>query len=99
MKDNRPRFKTPEARALMALVLALDPTVAPELRHMFRKGVRNIRFDHMSVLNHQTGKYDYLPDPCAWMGDINQHVGIMLLKGSSGVDRNHPDAKWWLNGF
>jgi hypothetical protein len=99
MEDKRPIFKTPEARALMALVLAMDPTIAPHLRMMIRRGVRNIRHDHMSVLNRQTGKYDYLPDPCAWSGDITPHVGMMLLKGSSGVDRNHPDAKWWTNGF
>lgn len=97
--DNRPRFRTPEARAFMAFVLAMDPTVAPVLRQMFRMGVRNIRFDHMHIFNPQTGRHDYLPDPCAWAGDINQHVGVMMLKGSSGVDRNDPSATWWINGF
>jgi len=88
--DQRPRFRTPEARAFMALVLAMDPTVAPWLRKMFRMGVRNIRHDRILFTNPGGTPFE-VPDPGAWSGDINPNVGIMLLRTREG--------EWWLNGF
>jgi hypothetical protein len=88
--NDKPRFKSPEVRKLMAFTLALDPTMADGVRKLFRMGVRNIRHDTMLV-RQADGSYAQLPDPCAWMGDINQQVGIMLLRSK--------DGEWWLNGF
>ena len=95
---NKPRFRSQKDRDLMVLVLAMDPSVSKALREMFRMGVRNIRHDHMYIYNPRTGQHDYLPDPTAWSGDINPHVGIMMLRGTPET-RNEPGAEWWLNGF
>jgi len=89
--DNRPRFRTPADRALMALTLALDPSMTEMLRRMLRMGAHDIRADYMYIFNPTTGKHDYMDDPGAWNARINQHVGVSLLRGKDGV--------WFLNGF
>ncbi len=88
--NDKPRFKNKETRNLMALALALDPTMRDSVRQLFRMGVRNIRHDHI-VRTTPNGKVEWIPDPGAWSGDINPHVGIMLLRNK--------DGGWWLNGF
>lgn len=85
------RFRNQEARQLMAFTLAMDPTMSEMLRRMLRMGVNNIYPDYMLVQKEGGCGYEPLPDPSAWMGRINQHVGVMLLRGRDGV--------WFLNGF
>jgi hypothetical protein len=85
------RFRSSQARELMAFTLALDPTMSDMLRRMFRMGAHDIRPDHMYVFNPATGKHDYMADPGAWNARINEHVGVSLLRGRDGV--------WFLNGF
>lgn len=87
--NNKSRFKSPEVRNMMAFTLALDPTMAEGVRKLFRMGAHNIRHDWMYV-RQPDGNYHRLPDPTAWNADINQHVGICLLRSR--------DGEWWLNG-
>ena len=89
--DKVARFRSKEARALMALTLAMDPTMAGQLRHLFRMGAYDIRPDYMYVFNRYTGKYDRMDDPGAWNATLFAHVGVSLLRGQDGV--------WFLNGY
>jgi len=94
MNDNK-RFRNSESRNLMAFVLALDPTMRDTLRQLLRMGAYNIRHDHMYVLNKETGKYDYLPDPTAWNADLDafggkNNMGVTMLRTRQG--------EWFLNG-
>lgn len=83
-------FKSKEARSLMALTLAIDPTMAPVLRQMIRMGAHSIHPDYMLVMKPEGG-YTRVDDPGAWNGYINASVGVSLLRGRDGV--------WFLNGF
>ena len=84
------RFRSPEARALMTVVLAMDPSVRPMLRRMLAMGAHDIRPDYMFT-RQADGSYDRTADPGAWDARINAHVGVSLLR-----DR---DGGWFLNGF
>jgi hypothetical protein len=89
------RFKSVEGRKLMVLTLAMDPNVRQCLRQLLRMGAYNIRPDHMYVLNRETGKYDYLPDPGAWNADLDafggkNNMGVTMLRSREG--------EWFLNG-
>jgi len=88
--NDKPRFRSKTDRDLMALALAMDPTMAEGVRKLFRMGVRNIRHDRILFTNVGGTPFE-VPDPGAWSGDINPHVGIMLLRTREG--------EWWLNGF
>lgn len=83
-------FSSEKSRSLMALTLAIDPTMAPVLRQMIRMGVHSIHPDYMLV-KAADGIYDRTDDPGAWNGYINASVGVSLLRGRDGV--------WFLNGF
>ena len=89
------RFRSPEARALMTIVLAMDPSVRPMLRRMLAMGAHDIRPDYMYVRRHPGSSwdvsYDVVDDPGAWNARINAYVGVSLLR-----DR---DGGWFLNGF
>lgn len=79
-----------ETRGLMALVLAMDPTVSEPLRRMIRMGAKDIHPDYMYVRK-ADGTYEHTADPCAWNGTINKFLGVSLLRGR--------DGQWFLNGF
>jgi hypothetical protein len=83
------KFRNPEARSLMALTLAMDPEMAPELRQFLRMAT-DVRPDYMLVRG-ADGKYTRTADPGAWLGRVNDCVGVMLLRSGPG--------DWWLNGF
>jgi hypothetical protein len=99
------RFKNPQARQLMALVLALDPSIKGALRQLFKMGAYNIRPDYMyvsegrrseaTIHNPQTEKYERTEDPCAWNADLDAFgrknaMGVSLLRSRQG--------EWFLNG-
>lgn len=86
----KPRFRSPQDRSLMALALAMDPTLRPVLRRFLRMGVRNIRHDRI-LFTQKDGPCVEAPDPGAWSGDITPQVGCMLLRSREG--------EWWMNGF
>jgi hypothetical protein len=84
------RFLTKHARSLMALTLAMDPKMAPELRRFLRMA-HDIHPDYM-LIRQSGGNYNRTDDPGAWIGRVNgSHVGVMLLRDRSG--------EWFLNGF
>jgi hypothetical protein len=83
------KFRDQSARSLMALTLAMDPTVAPELRQFLRMST-DVHPDYMHVRD-SGGKYHRMPDPGAWLGTVNARVGVALLRDRSGG--------WFLNGF
>jgi hypothetical protein len=89
--ERKSRFRSQADRDLMVLVMAIDPNVRVVLRQMIRMGVRNIRSDHMYVRKSERF-YQRIRDPSCWSGDINQHVGVMMLRDSES-------GSWWLNGF
>ncbi len=96
------RFKSEEARNLMALTLALDPSMTDCLRQLLRMGAYNIRPDRMYVKGQgckcgcaNTAAYDEVPDPGAWNADLDvfggrNNMGVTMLRGR--------DGKWFLNG-
>lgn len=89
------RFKNTESRNLMALTIALDPTVKDCLRQLLKMGAYNIRHDHMYVFNPETGKHDHMPDPSAWNADLDafgrkNSMGVCMLRTRQG--------EWFLNG-
>lgn len=92
MSENR--FKSVEARNLLAFTLALDPTMVDCLRQLLRMGAYNIRPDSMYVRNRE-GVYDRTADPSAWNADLDafggkNNMGVTMLKGQ--------DGGWFLNG-
>jgi hypothetical protein len=86
--NNLPRFRTPQARAFMAFTLAMDPTMAKELRHFIRMGIKDIRPDYMLVRNPTTDRHDYMDDPSAWNGVLvlpsGNHMSVSLIRFKDG---------------
>lgn len=89
-----PRFRSKQARDFCAFTLAMDPTMAPELQHLIRMGVKDIRPDYMLVRNPQTDKYESLDDPSAWNGVIvlpsGNRMSVSLIR--------FRDGKWSIHG-
>jgi hypothetical protein len=89
------RFRDQETRNLLALAVALDPTAAPIVRRFLKMKAYNIRHDWMYVLNKATGKYDRVPDPCAFNADLDAFGG----KNNMGVSlMRSRDGEWFLHG-
>jgi hypothetical protein len=84
-----PRFKNEQARNLLRLTLAMDPTMTDMLRRMLRMGAHNIRPDYMLIRKGDT--YEQVDDPGCWIARLTPYIGVMLLRGKDGV--------WFLNGF
>ncbi len=87
------RFRNQGARQLCALALAMDPTMAHELRHFIRMGVKDIRPDYMLRRNPHTDRYESLDDPSAWNGVLvlpsGNHMSVCLIR--------FPDGKWSIH--
>ena len=60
--NDKPRFKSKADRELMALALAMDPTMKDAVRKLFRMGVRNIRHDRILFSNPGGSPFE-VPDP------------------------------------
>lgn len=86
------RFRNQNARGLMALTLAMDPSLATELRTYIRMGVKDIHPDYMLQRNAE-GKVESLDDPNAWNGILktkNVYLRVILVR--------HQDGKWAIHG-
>lgn len=84
-------FVSKEARDLMSVALAFDPTMLPMVRHLFRWGAQRIRPDYMLVKGaNGTCPYERLPDPAAWNFDL-PHLGMhaCLIR--------HRDGQWSIH--
>lgn len=95
MATTNKRFRDQGTRNLLGLVVALDPTAAPMVRRLLKMGAYEIRHDWMYVLNKATGKYDRVPDPCAFNANLDafggkNNMGVSLLRSRNG--------EWFLNG-
>lgn len=95
MATTNNRFRNQETRNLLALVIAMDPTALPTVKRFLKMKAYNIRHDWMYVLNKATGRYDRLPDPCAFNADLDafggkNNMGVCLLRSR--------DGEWFLNG-
>lgn len=87
------RFRSSQARAFMALTLAMDPTMKEQLQHFIRMGVRDIRPDYMLVRNPKTDVYEYMDDPSVWNG-------VLILPSGASMSVNlirFRDGKWSIH--
>lgn len=95
MSTTNKRFRNQETRNLLATVLAMDPSARPMVKRFLKMGAYEIRHDWMYVRNDQTGRYDQVPDPCAFNANLDafgrkNSMGVCLLRSR--------DGEWFLNG-
>lgn len=92
--NNLPRFRTPQARAFMALTLAMDPTMKEQLDIFIRQlKVRDIRPDYMLRRVPGADRCESLDDPSAWNGVVVLPSGARM---SCSLIR-FPDGKWSIH--
>ena len=82
------RFRSNQARGLMALTMEMDPAIKESLHQLFRMGAKDIRPDYM-LIRRGIG-YQRQDDPAAWNATIPGNLHVSLLRGRDGV--------WFLNG-